>query len=99
MSEVIEEFKEFLSDMIDAISILSYIAYKFEIFKNPELAIAEITRIWRIFSKYDLTLDLLNDLESIKKDIEQGIPPYTKCFDLVSKLKSIILDRIGKLSI
>lgn len=98
MSEV-SELKEFISDMIDVIVTLSYLCYRHDLYQNPEATMLDIKRIRNILAKYDITLEFLNDVDEMIKDFENGITPYNRAFNLIRKIKELILDRIEKASI
>ncbi len=98
MSEI-AEVKEFVSDLIDVIVTLSYLCYRHDLYQNYEATLIDIRRIRNILAKYDLTLEYLNDIDEIVKDLENGVTPYNKAFSLIRKLKELILDRIEKMSV
>ncbi len=98
MSEI-SELKEFVSDMIDVIVTLSYLCYRHDLYQSYDATLLDIRRIRNILSKYDLTLEFLNDVDEILKDLENNITPYNRVFSLIRKLKELILDRIEKMSI
>lgn len=99
MSEDILAVKQFVSDMIDVITTLSYLCYRHDLYQNYEMTLLELKKIRNILSKYDITLEFLNDVDDMIKDFEQGITPYNRAFNLIKKLKELVLDRIEKMSL
>ncbi len=99
MSEDVAAVKQFVSDMIDVITTLSYLCYRHDLYQNYEMTLLELRKIRNILSKYDITLEFLNDVDDMIKDFEQGITPYNRAFTLIRKLKELILDRIEKMTL
>ncbi|NPB00062.1 MAG: hypothetical protein GXO10_01675 [Crenarchaeota archaeon] len=99
MSEEIDALKSFVSDIIDAIVILSYICYRHDLYQNYEATLLDIKRVKNILAKYDITLEYLPDLDEILRELEKGTTPYNKTFNLIKKLKHLVIDRIEKMSL
>ncbi len=91
--------KQFVSDIIDVITILSYVCYRHDLYQNYDMTLLDLRRIRNILAKYDVTLEYLTDIDDIIKDLEKGITPYNRAFNLIKKLKELLLDRIEKMSI
>ncbi|NPA69353.1 MAG: hypothetical protein GXO26_00965 [Crenarchaeota archaeon] len=99
MSADIEALKSFVSDMIDAIIVLSYVCYRHDLYQNYEATFLDLKRVKNILAKYDITLEYLTDIDEIIKDLEKGTTPYNRVFNLIKKLKNLVIDRIEKMSL
>jgi len=97
--EEIEALKSFVSDMIDVIVVLSYVCYRHDLYQNYEATLLDLKRVKNILAKYDITLEYLTDLDDIVRELERGATPYNKTFNLIRKIKSLVLDRIEKMSL
>jgi len=99
VSADIEALKSFVSDMIDAIIVLSYVCYRHDLYQNYEATFLDLKRVKNILAKYDITLEYLTDIDEIIKDLEKGTTPYNRVFNLIKKLKNLVIDRIEKMSL
>ncbi len=99
MSSDIEALKTFVSDIIDAITILSYVCYRHDLYQNYEATLLDLKRVKNILAKYDITLEYLTDIDEIIKDLEKGTTPYNRVFNLIKKLKNLVLERVEKMSL
>ncbi len=99
MSEDIEALKSFVSDMIDVITVLSYVCYRHDLYQNYDATLLDLKRVRNILAKYDITLEYLTDLDEIVRELERGTTPYNRTFNLIKKIKNLVLDRIEKMSI
>ncbi|GEM_PF-5969376 len=97
--EVYEEKLDLISRLLETLMVISYLPYKFEVYKNLEHTIYEIERLKSMLSDYDdyeYVESIIKDLTELEEDFLNGYAPYKKALDVALKIKSIILNNALK---